>query len=423
VLEAYRARLLCPLLALALMATGCGDHSKVASSPPLEELLSGQAPVESEALVRLARERVALGGRWLAGAVRPEGAFFYQYHPYSDAFEEVFDSEVRQAGTTYALYQVIGIVGDPRMLEAAEGAAGWIERQSVPSHGRPGRAYVYDGSVKLGGQALALVALLERRRVTGDRAYDRLIRDLSAFLLSMQVPGRPGEYSHAYDHETGTFIPEEHVVFFPGETLLAMTRLAAQGFTDQPWLQRASELADFIIRRQDFDIPATGRIPREDHWLCIALSELYRLDPRPEYATVMDLEVSSMLGSLYQPDETPPERIGALRDDAGISYTSTATRGEALMAAWSLAAHRGDTLMIARIRAAAERLVQFQMRVQYTRANTGLFRNPDALIGAWPGSAVIQDVQIDYVQHNVSSLANYVHLASGADIPQHSGPA
>ena len=41
-------------------------------------------------------------------------------------------------------------------------------------------------------------------------------------------------------------------------------------------------------------------MPREDHWLAMALSELYRLDPNPDYAAVAYLQAESMIRNQYR---------------------------------------------------------------------------------------------------------------------------
>ena len=75
---------------------------------------------------------------------------------------------------------------------------GYIDDNSVAVDGRPGRAYLYQGQMKLGGQALALVALLERRRVLNDTSQDALIQDLTDFMVAMELPDQPGRYYQSY---------------------------------------------------------------------------------------------------------------------------------------------------------------------------------------------------------------------------------
>ncbi len=74
----------------------------------------------------------------------------------------------------------------------------YIDSQAIEAEGFPGRAYVYGERMKLGGQALAIVALLERRRVLEDTSYDDLIQDLTDFMVAMELSDEPGRYYQSY---------------------------------------------------------------------------------------------------------------------------------------------------------------------------------------------------------------------------------
>jgi hypothetical protein len=380
-----------------------------------DPVLDGAAPIDVDALATVAIDRAALGAEWLAGVTRADGSFYYEYDPDDDEYEDDEYNEVRHAGTAYALFTAYGAREDPDVLEAAEGAARYIEESSHAASGHPGRAYLYQGRLKLGGQALALVALLERRRVLGDTAHDDLIGDLAEFMTAMELPDAPGRYYQFYEMETDELLLEPASNFYPGEALLALTRLAQQ-FPDGAYLEAATRAAAYLIYEKDGDIPAAGQIPREDHWLTIALGELYRLDPRPEYRQVAYMQADSMVANQHTDDDLPM-RIGAPARQRPINYTSVATKGEALVAAWALAVHAGDGDRAARYATATRRNLQFQLRVQFTEENTQLFSEPEAAIGGWGRNDLDSTIRIDFVQHNVSSLLGMWSLTMTGDIP------
>ena len=111
------------------------------------------------------------------------------------------------------------------------------------------------------------------------------------------------------------------------------------------------------------------------------------------------------------------DAIGASLGQDPINYTSTATKAEALAAAWALALHRGDSRRARRLALAQQRTIQFMMRVQYTRENTIEFPKPERAIGAWPQDAYEDYVRIDFVQHNISALSDAAHLIESGDVP------
>jgi hypothetical protein len=122
------------------------------SSAPV---LDGTQPLQPGPLAEVALTRSEMGARWLAEVSRHDGSFFYMYEPESDEYEAADYNEVRHAGTTYAMFQAYGALGDDQVLEAAEAGARYIDDNS-PAEGE-GRAFVFEGRTKLGGQALALV--------------------------------------------------------------------------------------------------------------------------------------------------------------------------------------------------------------------------------------------------------------------------
>ena len=409
--------LVCALLLFAVRPfaarTPTASSLPVHSPPSSDPVLDGTAVIDEGALADLAFERAHAGARWLANAVRSDGAFYYAYDPVAHRYETTEYNEVRHAGTAYALFQVYGATRDHDLLVAAENAARYIADQSRPVPDG-GRAYVYDGQTKLGGQALALVALLERRRVTQDTSYDPLIYDLATFLLSLERKDPVGRYYHYYDFEQGERQPRPESSFYPGEALLALTRLGQQ-FADRPYLAYAERAANYLVYQRDGDLPTLGKVPDQDHWLTIALSELYRFAPNQAYATVAYLQAESMLADQYRDGD--PSRIGAARSRGPISFTNTATRGEALVAAWGLATFRGDQERVGPIAAGAQRNAQFQMRVQYTEDNSQAFPKPELLVGAWAKDPGEPSVQIDRVQHNISALIGVWHLTREGDLP------
>src|SRR5262245_49326089 len=97
-----------------------------------EAVLDGEAPVDADAIAELARDRVQLAANWLAGAQRPTGVFYYIYNPVQDEYETTEYNEVRHAGTTYALFQAYGLLGDDTVLAVAEKASDWIRQSTAP---------------------------------------------------------------------------------------------------------------------------------------------------------------------------------------------------------------------------------------------------------------------------------------------------
>ena len=385
-----------------------------ATSTGIDPILDGGRELQPGPLADLALERARMGATWLAGVSREDGSFYYIYYPEDRRFEDEEYNEVRHAGTTYSMFQAYGALGDAALLDVAERGAQYIADHSVPA-GDGGLAFVYEGRMKLGGQALALVALLERRRVLADDTHDELIAGLSGFMMSLELADEPGRYYQSYDATLGEPSLDPDSDYYPGEALLALTRLARH-YPDGPYLDYAVRAAEFLVHQRDGDIPAAGVVPREDHWLALALSDLYQLHPEEAYREVAYLQAESMLVNQFTADDGA-WRAGGSSLQSPINYTSTATKGEALVAVWAMAAATGDGEAAARYGAAARRNAQFQLRVQFTAENTELFPDPVMVIGAWGKDALDPWIRIDFVQHNISALIGVWYMTTEGSIP------
>ena len=415
--------LLAIYLVVGLVLWLAGGRDEGVPRPPANFLpvLDGTRPIDERAVAALARRRAALGARWLASAARPDGSFFYEYFPQRGRFSAEDYNEIRHAGTTYSLYQVHDAVPDRRVLRAAERATEWIERNSPPAPDGSGRALLAEGETKLGGQALALVALLERRRVTGRRDRDPLIASMARFLASLEVPGRPGRYYQSYLRAGNRRRLEPSSDYYPPEALLALTRLAQHSPRGR-YLAEARQLADYLIRTRPGTVPRAPAEVEENQWLALSLAELYRLAPQPSYRRAAFLQADSMRLHQFTAAHDRPESIGAPDNRIPINYTSSATKAEALVAAWSLARHLRDGPATRRFSQAALRNVQFQMRVQFTPTNTREFPRPAQAVGAWPQDPAVSRVRMDFVQHNISALITAWRMAARGDLAL-DGPA
>ena len=274
-----------------------------------------------------------------------------------------------------------------------------------------GAVYLYQGRCKLGGLALAIVALLEGRKALGETGWDEAIAALGQVLLEMELSNEPGRYFQSFEASTHQKLltPDSH--YYPGEALLALVTLHG-AFPKGPWLAAAQRAATYLIRVRDGDQIRAGKVPREDHWLTIALSALYRFDPDPDYAAIVFLQAERMAGNQYQANDPEPWRIGAGRRHPTPSYPSTATQTEALNAAWELARVFGDDEAVERYSRAALRSAQFLMRVQYTESGDGgaRFPHPERALGGWAQDKDRARIRIDFVQHGLSALVGAARM-------------
>jgi len=357
--------------------------------------------VSPEALLDAARA----GGDYLVRHQLADGNFDYLYDPTADAVEPGYNL-LRHAGSCYALFELHGATlqratGDGRFLEAGRrGIAALLAHVAGPRPDDAGAGADFDaiaeiggGEAKLGGAALAVLAMVEHQRVSGDDRWLAGAGRLARFLLHQQ--GADGRFASKYFY--GEPDDEEfESIYYPGEAILALARLHRLD-GDPAWLAAARRGADYLIDGRDAG-KATAELPH-DHWLLMALAELDELTGDPRYAA-HGVRIAEAIVGAQRTRSPHPDWIGSYYDPPRT--TPTATRAEALVAMDLPARRTGrDRRPIAE---ALLRMAAFQRRCQLTAENALYLPRPDRAAGGFRRSLTDWEVRIDYVQHSVSSL-------------------
>ena len=353
-----------------------------------------QSPDTSPAALLIA---VRAGAEFLLRHQRDNGSFEYRYQPKWDAYDDG-ENLLRQAGTTYAMLEVYRELGDPRYVVASRRALAWLLRKARPP--RPEHeearflAIVSPGEeAKLGGAALAILAIVEHQRTTGDDRWIDEARKLARFLLHQQ--DESGHFRSKYFYGAADDELFESI-YYPGEAVLALMRLH-QVDPNPDWLTTAQRGADWLIKVRDAG-KEVARLPH-DHWLLMGLAELYQATSDSDYAVHAE-KIARAIVRAQRRSGRYPDWIGSFYDPP--RSTPTATRGEALVAMVRLCQQTG--VDASPYLEALERMAQFQLRTQLNSENSIYLARSDRAVGGFRRSLENWEVRIDYVQHNVSAL-------------------
>jgi hypothetical protein len=362
---------------------------------------------EEPVTVASLRDASRRGGEFLLKHLRPDGEFDYLYDPVRDLVPDDYEI-VRHAGTAYSLAELAGDLGEPRFLEACDRALEYMRPQwkTWPGEGPEARITVVDGPyTKLGSTALALLAHVERARVSGDRDDLPRMRRMAEQLLTHQEPsGRFG--GHRLEFPSGVDVGS-WIRFFPGEAQLALARLYELD-PDPRWLEAARRGVEFSIADQVKAVLAGGLT--SDHWLHYAMEAVDRHAPDPSLAAHSALLAAATL-SIQQPTRgLDPER-GAYRK--GARGPDAGALSEGLAAAWFHQVRVGNLDGAALILAGLRRAAAFQMRTQIRVEQAMETSRPDLSLGGFRGSLFDPLVRIDFVQHNVSALLALARILEG----------
>ena len=356
------------------------------------------------------------GGRYLLRHQRKDGGFDYSYEPKKDTVSADYNL-LRHAGSCYALVELYQTTGNDEYRAAADRGLDYLL-----TFGRPpkeiDRAAAFEAIVspgeeaKLGGAALAILAMVQYQRAT--EADDRLdrSRSMARFLLFQQEAD--GHFQSKYFYGPPDSKPFESI-YYPGEAILALVRLYRVDPQDT-WLAAARAGADWLINVRDAGKP-TPALPH-DHWLLMGLDELYQLTGDARYATHA-ARIAEAIVAAQRTDSPHPDWIGSFYNPP--RSTPTATRAEGLAAATRLARRTGkDATPFLEV---LQRMAAFQLRCQITSENDLYLARPDLARGGFRRSLTDWEIRIDYVQHNVSALLGLRSLlessssedAAGAD--------
>jgi hypothetical protein len=360
---------------------------------------------------RLLRERALEGGRFLVAHLAPNGRYIYEHDlatgeqtdPKSAAY-----SMPRHAGTTYFLAELYRITKAPWLREPVERA--FAHLGELMANGRCA-AKLPDGTeidcvmdrheqrAQLGSTALAVVALAEYQRATGDPRYLPTAKKLTAWILWMQRAD--GSFRHLYDPVTRIADDRTQLLYYSGEAALAVARMHA--VTGEAIYARAAARAlDWLVGWYDFFLG--GFIYGEEHWTCIAAEAAYPAVQNPKHVDFCHGYGAFLRGQQAAPGEHPDE------DDFAGAYvftpflvpynTPAGSRTEAMISAYLLGRHHGrpDPAVRAQVRAA----LQYVLGQQITPETDFAVVGPG--LGGVPGSPIDRNVRIDFVQHVCSAF-------------------
>jgi len=338
-----------------------------------------------------------LAGRYLTRAAGPRGRFVYIYRPRTDDAPRRYNI-LRHAGTIMAMMELHRAAPDPDLLAAAERAIGYLLRAVRPCPAGPDAAWVVErGVVKLGGNALAILALVEHARATGKRTHLPIMRKLARWTVSVQQPN--GRFA-AHKVLVSSGRPAAfRSVYYPGEAILALLRLHRID-PDKKWVDAAERNARYLITVRDKKLTDHELPP--DHWLLYGLNELYRLRKKPLY---LDHARRIALAICRKQIRTHEQRdlIGGYLPFPPRA-TPAATRTEGLGAAWMLLHEFGDPRDAAAVKQGVRLGVRFLLQIQFHKESAAHMPHPPRCLGGFPTSYNNPDIRIDGVQHSISAL-------------------
>lgn len=399
------------------MRTGLGTINKqsIVNSQPSTIMLT---PLQRDAI----KTAIAHCANYLSQNIHENGQFEYRVNLDPTITVQPKYNILRHAGAIYALSTYyIQLHSDPTLKTALENAGQYLHTQCQPLSDQNDLLAVWSDpevnhsgkplQAKLGGTGLGLVALLSLEAVSPQFTPLEDLQALGRFLVYMQKA--EGNFYSKYIPSQEGRRDEWESLYYPGEAALGLLMLYQKDSSDL-WLQSAYKTLEYLAnqRKQAAEIPI-------DHWALLATEYLFSLgDDFPVDRELLMTHGVQICEAILPTQVSTPQK--PLYDGGFTSSgktTPTATRLEGLLAALSFLPP--NHAIIPKIETAVSRGVAFLMRSQVSqgeyqgaipRAIAPLNKNTTT---AQAFNRRVTEVRIDYIQHTMSALMQYLLFVDG----------
>lgn len=329
------------------------------------------------------------GADYLAKEIHLDGTFNYGWHPSFDRPIRHYNT-LRHASSTYALSEAYGLLKSPHLCDGVERSLAYLKAERIITpDGTDGPAYLTDlaNEIKLGGNAVAILAICKHAETTGHCSDLQLAVQLGEGIITMRRGS--GDFSHVLHADTLHVKDERRTVYYDGEAAFALMRLyKATG--NAKWLNAVRQMVERFIAQDYWQY--------NDHWLAYCTSELIQHDPNPTYVRFGVQNVKDHLNFIANRITTFPtllELCCATRLLLQQALTDPALRPTL------------EGLDIPTFVHAMETRAQYLANGVFFPEVAMHFRNPERIIGSFFIRHHGFRVRIDDVEHYLSGLIAY----------------